>query len=343
MWMVENETPYAADRNWAVDKHGAKSWVVAVRATFDVLPDGSTRPAAEQPPPLLDVVFRGEPGKSSLVYEADLIYDKQRTDVYLNGHAHAPGGVPVTEVLAMMRVHTLVKTLRVVGDRAWEDSVVGPVLTPPQPFVVMPITYERAFGGFDTLPPDPKDHRMEPGNPVGTGFAVRREHLVGRPAPNVELPERSGVPAGFGPVASFWQPRLGYAGTYDDVWLRERMPLLAADFDERFFQCAPEDQQAPGFLHGGERVELTNLTPSGWLEFTLPRLHLAFTTRFGRESVDHVGRLHTVVLEPDEPRVTLVFHTRLPCHHRVDDLDVTIVAEKTRFESLAHLTRRARA
>ena len=53
MWMVLNETPYAADRNWAIDKHGAKSWIVAVRATFDVLPDGSTQIAAEQPPPEL--------------------------------------------------------------------------------------------------------------------------------------------------------------------------------------------------------------------------------------------------------------------------------------------------
>ncbi|GJG86587.1 hypothetical protein tb265_17680 [Gemmatimonadetes bacterium T265] len=329
MWMVENETPFAADRNWAIDKHGAKSWIVVVRATFDVLPDGSTQPAAEQPPPLLDGAFRGDPATSSLVYEADLIYDKQRTDVLLNGHAYAPRGAAAAESLVMLRVGALSKTLRITGDRVWEDSVVGPVLTEPQPFTHMPITYERAFGGFDTLPPDPKDHRMEPRNPVGTGFVVRREHLIGRPAPNVELPDRPGAPAGFGAIASFWQPRQRYAGTYDDAWMRDRMPLLAEDFDEQYFQCAPEDQQTRGFLRGGEAVELTNLTPGGRSAFALPRVHPSFVTHFGRETVAHGGRLHTVILEPDGPRVTLVVHTRLPCHHKVDRLDVTVVRDRT--------------
>lgn len=346
MWMVQNETPFAAERNWALDKHGAKSWIVAVRAAFDVLQDGSTQPAAEQPPPLLDGVYRGDPATTSLVYEADLIHDKQRTDVLLVGQAHAPAGRPAAEVLVRLRVATIDKVLRVLGDRVWEDSVVGPVLPAPQPFATMPITYERAFGGFDTRPADPKDHRLEARNPVGTGFAVRREHLLGRPAPNVEVPEHPDTPAGYGAISCWWQPRLRYAGTYDDAWLRDRMPLLAEDFDERYHQCAPADQQAPGFLRGGEMVELTNLTPSGWLTFALPRVHLAFATHFGREIVEHGARLHTVILEPDAPRVTLVFHARLPCHHKVDQLDVTVVREKARARGLAQLVpiaRRGRA
>jgi hypothetical protein len=46
-------------------------------------------------------------------------------------------------------------------------------------------------------------------------------------------------PAGFGPIACHWQPRVGFAGTYGDAWVANRLPLLPDDFDDRFFQSAP--------------------------------------------------------------------------------------------------------
>src|SRR5262249_6220502 len=128
---------------------------------------------------------------------------------------------------------------------------------------------------------------------------------------------------------------LTYAGTYDEKWLKERLPLWAEDMDDRYFQCAPEDQQVPGFLRGGERVELVNLTPDGRLSFELPRVWPAFTTHFGREKVEHRAELHTVILEPDFPRLSLVYHTRLPCHHEVDKLDATVVEQKAHHSNLA--------
>ena len=154
------------------------------------------------------------------------------------------------------------------------------------------------------------------------------------PVPNVEDPRQlisswkdRPQPAGFGVVASHWMPRLKYGGTYDAAWQKNRFPLLAADFDPRFFQCAPEDQQAA--LRGGETVELTNLTPDGRLTFELPRLWLGFETRFGERRVDHRANLHTVILEPAIPRVIMVWHTILPVLNRdVDYLDETFVFEK---------------
>ena len=50
MWQVENRTPYAAERTWVRDKSGAEIWIVAVKCTFDILEDGSTKPAGQQPP-----------------------------------------------------------------------------------------------------------------------------------------------------------------------------------------------------------------------------------------------------------------------------------------------------
>jgi hypothetical protein len=339
MWMVENTTRYAAERNWFLDKDGAKSWVVAVKATFDILPDGATTVAKKQLDPLYAEEYTGEPGTSSVLYESDLTGPKSATDVLLNGHAYAPKGKATPQVDVVMTVHRLTKTLRVFGDRVWEKGMAGAAISAPKAFDKVPIVYERAFGGWDRTSDDPKNHRLEPRNPVGTGFATRREHAIGAALPNIEDPaelisawSQRPRPAGFGAISSYWLPRRELAGTYDEKWQKERFPLWAEDFDDAFFQVAPEDQRAAGFLRGGEKVELRNLSPSGSLRFTLPKVHPVFTTYFRGRGVEHRAKLHTVILEPDQPRVVLVWYTSLPCQHKADDLDVTVVREKRFLE-----------
>ena len=66
MFLIDNRTPFAAERGWVRDRNGAEVWLVAVKCTFDILPDGSTEVAKEQPPVLLLPQHHGEPGKSSL-------------------------------------------------------------------------------------------------------------------------------------------------------------------------------------------------------------------------------------------------------------------------------------
>ena len=73
------------------------------------------------------------------------------------------------------------------------------------------------------------------------------------------------------PICAHWMPRRQYAGTYDARWEQSRAPYLPADFDPRFFQVAPADQVVPGYLTGGEPVELFGVSPWGPVRFTLPR------------------------------------------------------------------------
>lgn len=332
MWEIENRTPFAAERGWVRDRDGAEAWLVAVKCTFDILPDGTTTIAEEQPPVLRIPEYHGEPGQSSIKYEADLVPRKTATDVLVVGHAYAPNGRPVTEMEAGFRVGPVQKVVRVTGDRRW--SPIG--ISAPEPFAQMPLVYERAFGGVDTRSPNP-DRDWDWRNPIGTGFAISRENVTGIPLPNIEYPDE-GVnswsdrprPAAFGPLASHWQPRVQFAGTYDDAWMKERQPLLPHDFDDRFYQCAPQDQQAPGFLRGDEPVVLFRLTPEGELRFPLPKIFLGFETHFydGSSEVHQERRLHSVILEPDFPRVSLVWHTALPCHFKVHKLRTTIITLK---------------
>lgn len=341
MWMLDNRTPFAAERGWVRDRDGTEIWLVAVKASFDILPDGRTVVAKEQPPVLRLPEHHGEPGKSSIKYDADLVLTKNTTDVVVVGHACAPAGQRVKHLDVGFRVGPLQKVLRVVGDRTW--GLLGP--TEPELFERMPLVYERAYGGVDPQSKTPEQD-WEWRNPVGTGFVVAGGHADGLRLPNVEHPKHligswrdRPDPAGFGVIAGHWQPRVALAGTYDEHWMKTRQPLLAEDLDDRYFQSVPADQQAPSWLHGGEPVVLLGLSPQGPLRFNLPKLYLGFETRFydGSRELHKQRKLHTVILEPDFPRVSLVWHSALPCHFKVQKLERTVITLKTDLSTGAPL------
>jgi hypothetical protein len=329
MWQVENRTPFAAERGWVRDRNGAEIWLVALKCTFDVHPDGSTTVCGEQPAVLRAPEYYGEPGQGSLKYESDLVLTKTTTDISVVGHAYAPNATPVTRLDVGFRVGAVQKLLRVFGDRTWEAF--GP--SAPKEFLKMPLVYERAYGGVDPRSKTP-ERDWEWRNPVGTGFAVSRENVQGSRVANIEYPDEAisswsdrPRPAAFGPIAGHWQTRAGFTGTYDEKWMKERQPLLPEDFDDRFFQTVPADQQAPSFLRGGEPVTLLQLTPGGTLRFQLPRVLPRFETRFSDDTreLHEDCKLHSVILEPDYPRVSLVWHSALPCHLKVQKLLSTMV------------------
>ena len=336
MWLVTNKTPFAADYAWVLDKAGNKHWLVVVKATFDVRPDGGCQLAAENLPVWQMAQVYGEFGKSSLRYEADLLGIKPTSDVLVCGDAVAPKGKRVTALDVLLRVGHINKQLRVTGDRVWERGLLGGVtMSAPKPFERMPITYERAYGGWDRSSSAVQHHRLDDRNPVGTGFAVRVENCPGLPLPNIEQPDAlirtwtdRPSPAGLNAIDCAWSPRRELAGTYDAHWQRTRFPSWAADFDPHYYNCAPHDQQLPSYLVGGERVDVVNMSERGVLSFQIPKVHLSFRTRFGHERVDHEGQLCTLIVEPNVPRVILVWQTSIICNRRADQLDETLVVEK---------------
>lgn len=335
MWQLDNRTPYAAERTWVRDRDGAEIWLVAVKCSFDIRADGSTEPAPEQPPivQVPEYMDPAAPARSSLRHELDLVRTKLTTDILVLGAAHAPGAVPVASLDVGFRVGPVAKRLRVTGDRIW----LGGTPSEPLPFATMQICYERAYGGVDPGSRDTEQPRWDMRNPIGTGFALDAAHAEGLRLPNIEYADQQvqawsdrPEPAGFGPLGVHWEPRLGLAGTYDECWLRERQPLLPQDLDDRHYQCAPADQQAPQFLVGGEAVVLVHLAPQSEIRFRLPRVLLGFETFFsdGTRVRHERPRLHTVILEPTALRVSLVWHSALPSHHMVHKLLRTSIVEK---------------
>jgi len=334
MWAVDNRTPYAAHRIWGRDKDGVHEWIVVVKGTFNIKRDGNLVLAEKQVEPLVVAEHHGEDGTSSLRYEADLVGPKPTTDILVNGTAYAPNGKPATEFLISLRVADVRKQIRVLGNRTWKGGALGGP-SAMEAVTRVPIVYERAYGGFDTSDPDPRKQRLDSRNPVGCGLVTQ----AGSPVPNFEYPsgrlDKAG-PAGFGPIASYWSPRRELQGTYDDAWKKSRFPLPPTDWDPRSVLCAPPDQRPAHPLRGGEPVELENLTSDGKLAFVLPKKHFHFRTVFTKRTEQHSSRLATVIIEPDHPRVILVWQSVLAVRNDVDYLDETVVTEKEHRGSLAH-------
>jgi hypothetical protein len=312
-----NFTRMPADVTVHTDVDGREVLVVVVKGTFVIPRDASAlRLHEEQQPLVMSDVYYGEPGKSAPKYEVDFAPRKLRCDLLLNATAWAPAGRPATRVPVGVAVGNWSKTFDVVGDRAWEAGIAGPRPGRPRPFVSKSITYDCAFGGTDTRSENPKEHAAYMANPTGVGFHrdVRPEWVVGSPLPNTEetgqpvkAPNESYQPMSFGVLGRHWDPRREYAGTYNRHWLEHVFPFLPEDFDDRYFQAAPPDQQLPKAF-GEMRVALLNLTPDGARDFVIPAISAPIFVcprRGGRE--EYRGELDTVVIEPDVERVTLTW------------------------------------
>ncbi len=333
-----NGTKLALDATQSLDRDG-RPWLVAVaKGTYRIPADLSAVPEpAERPRGLLYTdVFEGEEGLSSPLFESDLAPFKPACDVLVKGRAHAPQGRPVTELLAGLTVGPLKKSVRVVGNRYWIKGATGWLASDPEPFVQMPITYGRAFGGPpSTGAENPEELAPHPGNLVGQGFARGKAQrlLEGRPLPNLEAvdapvtdPGTLYAPVSLGPISRSWTPRKAWAGTFDKKWRDEVFPLLPSDFDERFHQCAPPDQHIP-YPTGAEEVSLLNLSPGGGLvRFRLPDLSLPMVALSRRRTWTELRPVvDTLAIDMDAGTFDVVWRARLALRRDLHEVE-TVVA-----------------
>lgn len=236
------------------------SLTVVVKGTYDLVPDEAADLAEEQMYPTGEEPFEddGEPA-ATLRYPSDFAFYKPRADLLLVGSARAPGGHPVPHLPVGVRIGEHSKILVVSGDRWLRSDAGRREGSAPEPFSEMPLRYENAFGGAGFAY-----------NPAGKGYTEVEDGQGGRilPRPNVEYPREAAdspddlpFPAGFAPLPPAWRTRAGKVGTYDEAWLERRWPWFPEDFDWGYFNAAPPDMQAEGFLRGDEPVRLENLDP----------------------------------------------------------------------------------
>lgn len=318
-----NDTRMTAGYTLGLEPSGRELLVVVLKGTFRIprTPGDTLRLQEEQAPLAMSDVFHGEPGQSAPKYEFDFAPRKPRCDVLLNGTAYAPRGESTERCTVGIRVGAWRKLFAVVGDRSWISAAGTVRATQPQPFVTLPISYDCAFGGVDAKHEDPAMHAAFAENPSGRGFHrhLVEQWLAGSPLPNTEQldrpvtsPDADYQPMAFGPVGRHWTSRAGFAGTYDQRWLDEVAPFLPPDFDDRYYQAAPADQQIDPPTEQ-QLVSLLNLTPEGRCDFVLPRpdVRIQIVSRTG-ERTEIPAPIDTLLIEPDLERVQVSWRVAHP-------------------------------
>ena len=329
MLQLSNHTPFKAAFAKLCNASGVDTLYLVVSATFELTPHLAL--AEQQLAPILSDEYNGEPGASSLRHAAELHLGKPGTDVIVVGHARTPAGKRVSELHVGVRVGPHEKLVQVFGDRTWR----GLEPSKPAPFVEMPLLYERAFGG--SIRDQESLVQTEERNPVGVGLGIARGRgAFGDPLPNIEDPRQllgegsAPSPAGLGCIAPHWLPRRSFAGTYDERWQRTRAPYVPEDFDARFFQCASDGLRLSKYLSGGEPLVVLGMSERGPIHSALPRCRLEATFELRGQRNAAPVQLQTVVLEPDDNRMRLTFHTQFVC----DKLALEVDRVELRLQSL---------
>ncbi|NUP12250.1 MAG: DUF2169 domain-containing protein [Polyangiaceae bacterium] len=273
-----------------------------------------------------DETYMDDLGRS-LSYATDLVAFKARGEVTVSATCYAEGGRPRAECDVAIGVGPIHKTLRVSGDRRWSKGGARSI-GPTQPFESMSLRWERAFGSL-SFGANPLGRGVEPSSPDPADDAIY--------LPNVEYPQRRVTsandrppPAGFGPVSPNWLPRAQRQGTRDQRWAAFRAPLPPLDFDARFYNAAPDDQQLDEgtFFRGDEPVTLTNLhreLPQFSSRLPGKRLRVFLSLRGPGESPRFVEApmcLDTVAIDAEKDELVLVWRRPVkvssPAHPEIE-------------------------
>ena len=321
---------------------------VLVKRTYDTGSDGRCVRASADYRLISGDIHYGDPMSSTVKLESDFVPYKQATDVVLNGRAFAPDGQRVSSLRVSLVIDKYRKDLLVLGDRvAKHNGKKDPIFTEPQPFNVMELSYERAYGGVD-IHSEPRMQCVYPRNHLGRGYAIsnNQRSIDNLALPNIEDPndrltpqrlcvgdfrnwEHQPVPQGFGWTMRMWHPRCTYGGimpadreleqelrkAYSPLVppaqrkLYEQNPLPTIDF--RFFNGASPGLVAP-FLSGAEQVTLVNLNPQGTLQFRLPGERPQISMDIGQGAQQPEVVLHTVMIRSEERQVDLLWRAAIP-------------------------------
>ncbi len=315
MLALNNSTPFAAHYVLLPNEQGIDTLYVNVKATFDIGPEWIL--SQPQPAPVGEDIYWGAPGQSSLKYPSDVHPGKRGTDIAVLGSAWAAAGKAVRQLDVALAIGPCQKSLRVFGDRFWRQGRI----TPPVAFTEMPLCYENAFGGEVRV--EDKLISLEQRNPVGKGYCGGRSAaaMEGQPLPNIEDPAAliqqlndQPAPAGSGFIAPHWSPRADYAGTYDESWQRSRAPYLPLDYQPRFQNAAPEGLICKSPLTGGEEVVISNMHPSGVVQFLLPRVGLAGHVQAIRQPQQALHFvMETVIIDLNTMQLSFTWKACYPC------------------------------
>lgn len=323
MLQIHNSTAFEADFALLPDKRGVDTIYPVLKATFDVV--DQIRYAETQIPLYKSDVYRGDPASSGIDKLGEYHLLKPGTDVIVQGDCRPHGGASKAICDVAVTVGDVSKRLRVFGDRCWRSGRISE----PEPFECLPLIYDRAFGG--------NGYEL---NPLGLGYQGQRSEaeMENSSLPNIEnpdelirTPECAPVPVGVEAVPPYWPWRRHLAGTYDEVWQRQRAPFLPTDFDDAFFFAASPGMSFQSHTGGGQRVRIDNMHPTreSW-EFVLPHLQILCQLKWRGQLHEIPMVIETITILPNDSRFTYTLRGAFPVNQwalRLEYLDFSMKAD----------------
>ncbi len=338
MWEVKDTTPFRSLGYLVRDRRGAENWVVAVRAVFDIKEDGLLAIAETQQPVRLAPVYTS-PDARELAAESDICPFRPKADILVSGIACLPGMASARRFDATLEIGRSIKRAHIQGERILRRKGRRLDVSDPAEFGGVLLSWRSSLGRAD----DAEGNGGCAHNPLGTGWCDTWDEIPDGGETALPLIENPGsplipgqplpLPHGFGPVQPHWRPRLDHAGTYDEDWQRAQAPLPPGDFDDRFHQAAPEDQQFD--LRGGEPVRLINMHPDGEIAFRLPQIVMEAATRIASERIDTRFGIISVLVDAKDKTVDITWNTHLPCNGP----DTSVHGSTVRLRQIAGVAR----
>ena len=240
------------------------------------------------------------------------------------------------------------KWLTVRGERYIQDDVIGFSFTKSKESEKVAIRYENANGGTVDNPKfDPEDKEVRKQhliyaayNPIGVGVAHKvlfqkneklRAPQIESMTEDLDKPNMPYVPQGFGCIGRSWKPRITYAGTFDDAWIKEKHPIMPDDYKEQYNNAAHPDLQLKSYFEPHDKIVLHNLIKDRYQQsFELPNFHFKGTTETFFKPQEFYLNIDTVivdVLEDDMKKnaVYVSYRTRIPSSKSIEECKLNMI------------------
>ena len=310
LWDIEQSDSYALKGRFQRDSQGHETWVLSMKKAW-IYVEGQWQ--REATPAIIhdDPVYSGEDGFSAMKSDHDFPIYKKNTDILIYGKARTYAKKPMSSHSCRVLVDGHVdKSLIVIGERQWIDHGGSISVSSAVPFIEREMDYTQAMGG-------------EGENRLGSGIAESNEMLLNTRVPSVfyvgqnwQANGKQVKVAGFGPLPPFFAERSQWAGTFDDNWYEQRRPLWPVDFDHRFYQSAPQDQQCKGHLTGGERLMVSGFCHNDVLSFRVPSEKCQAIVSFQDKEERADMPLYTIWIDANKKRIELLYSTSFHCQDR---------------------------
>ena len=324
MLELSNQTIWSAGLFPGWDPQRQPQLTAVFKASFDFDEHGQILPAVEQSPLVLTDEYHDDSLNSSLKEVQETAAFKKGSEFYLYGTAF-----PEKENLIAMEVGVGIlftngqqwkKVLRVFGERRWKKSMLNYQHDDQPHFVTeTPLRYEYAFGGRN--PTDEEDEFLA--NPVGMGYNSDQRNLVHDELPLIEIgpdfivsPMQKPIPAGFGPLPVWWEPRMSEMGMPVEDPMDQAGCPYAATAKDTLHNVAPLDQRFTKTFQGGEifhlRALLKGVSHQQTVEITLPQLQPQLYTIIENQAQLLEPVCDTVVINTDDKTLSMIFRAGIP-------------------------------